>query len=395
MLKTKIRKNLAKLILSATMVTTVAGGTVTALAAGATSSDYVNFRTGPGMDHSVQFVVKPGTTVNIVSEMGYWSKVEVSGKTGYMATEYLVKDTAVETPDVAVTTAGLNLRASGSLSASVLTVIPSGTAIEVIGSTSGSWINVKYGSRTGWVSSSFITIGGTAVVAPKPTPQPPAQETATGTAGEKYELKSSAKIYMSASDAAKGVNSVGTYSPGSFYIFRTYSGMLNISRKDGSAGAWINPDGSSPATDTNTTPTPKPSTTTTTTPKPTPSTTTDPVTTPAPSADSDNPYPGYTKMVFDMSFYSNLPQDNGGYTVTASGTPLRYGVLASNVWPRGTVIVLPGWGTFTVEDRGGSDFNVKTRLDMLIEPNPGESQSAYLNRIMILGRQKITGYVKP
>ena len=80
MLKTKIRKNLAKLILSATMVTTVAGGTVTALAAGATSSDYVNFRTGPGMDHSVQFVVKPGTTVNIVSEMGYWSKVEVSGK---------------------------------------------------------------------------------------------------------------------------------------------------------------------------------------------------------------------------------------------------------------------------------------------------------------------------
>ena len=174
-MNTKIRKNLAKLILSATLLSSVAGGTLSAMAAGATASDYVNFRTGPGTDYSVEFVVSPGTTVNIVSEMGTWSKVEISGKTGYIATEYLTKETANTSPILAVTT-------------------------------------------------------------PTPNPLPP-----TGNTGDKYTLTDSVKTYMSAGDAAKGVNPAGTYPAGSFYIYKTYSGMLNISRNQGVPGGWINP----------------------------------------------------------------------------------------------------------------------------------------------------------
>ena len=149
-MNTKIRKNLAKLILSATLLSSVAGGTLSAMAAGATASDYVNFRTGPGTDYSVEFVVSPGTTVNIVSEMGTWSKVEISGKTGYIATEYLTKETANTSPILAVTTPTPN---------------------------------------------------------PTPNPLPP-----TGNTGDKYTLTDSVKTYMSAGDAAKGVNPAGTLS---------------------------------------------------------------------------------------------------------------------------------------------------------------------------------------
>ncbi len=77
-MNTNFRKNLVKLILSATLLSSVAGGALSAMAAGATASDYVNFRTGPGTDYSVESVVSPGTIVNIVSEMGTWSKVEIS-----------------------------------------------------------------------------------------------------------------------------------------------------------------------------------------------------------------------------------------------------------------------------------------------------------------------------
>lgn len=96
---------------------------------------------------------------------------------------------------------------------------------------------------------------------------------------------------------------------------------------------------------------------------------------------------------FTLSFYTDLPEENGGYTVTATGDPLIYGCVASNYYPLGTEIYLEGWGSFFVGDRGGSDFSSGSRLDVFIPRNSGESNSAYYSRVNNLGKPSVGGYV--
>lgn len=97
---------------------------------------------------------------------------------------------------------------------------------------------------------------------------------------------------------------------------------------------------------------------------------------------------------FKLSFYTNLPSENGGWTITASGKKLKYGMAASNYYSIGKKIHLEGWGEFTIEDRGGSNFNNSTRLDIFIPRKSGESNSAYLKRVNMMGLKSVKGYVK-
>lgn len=96
---------------------------------------------------------------------------------------------------------------------------------------------------------------------------------------------------------------------------------------------------------------------------------------------------------FELTFYTSLPSENGGYTVTCLGEELKYGMVANNVLDLGTEIYLEGWGTFTNSDRGGSNFDIIHRLDVLIERNYGESDSDYLKRVNKMGRVKVMGYI--
>lgn len=49
-------------------------------------------------------------------------------------------------------------------------------------------------------------------------------------------------IYNNASDAKNNKNSRGYYSKGVYYIFNEANGMINVTKKIGVAGAWINPN---------------------------------------------------------------------------------------------------------------------------------------------------------
>lgn len=62
---------------------------------------------------------------------------------------------------------------------------------------------------------------------------------------EKYTLSKSTKIYMNAANAKNQKNSVGSYSAGTYYIYKKSDGMINITKSKGKAGAWINPNASS------------------------------------------------------------------------------------------------------------------------------------------------------
>lgn len=97
---------------------------------------------------------------------------------------------------------------------------------------------------------------------------------------------------------------------------------------------------------------------------------------------------------FTLTFYTSLPEENGGHTVTCRGEKLRYGMVASNVYHLGTKIKIKGLGTFTVSDRGGANFNSPNRLDVLIERNGGESDADYLNRVNNMGKLVRTGYIE-
>lgn len=95
---------------------------------------------------------------------------------------------------------------------------------------------------------------------------------------------------------------------------------------------------------------------------------------------------------FELTYYTSLPRENGGYTTTAIQTKLKSGVVASNYYPIGTKIEING-KIYTVEDRGGSEFNSPNRLDVLVERNYGESDSEYYERVNNMGRKQAIGKI--
>ncbi len=58
----------------------------------------------------------------------------------------------------------------------------------------------------------------------------------------KYVLKTAVAGYMNANNAKKHIQQVATYQAGEYYIFCESQGMLNITKTQGVAGAWINPN---------------------------------------------------------------------------------------------------------------------------------------------------------
>lgn len=82
------------------------------------------------------------------------------------------------------TTANLNMRTGGSVKHKVVTTIPKGKEVAYVGK-SGSWYKVKYGSKTGFVSSKYLTkVTPKKVVAKAPSTSPvkaPATPKASGT----------------------------------------------------------------------------------------------------------------------------------------------------------------------------------------------------------------------
>ena len=91
-----------------------------------------------------------------------------------------------------------------------------------------------------------------------------------------------------------------------------------------------------------------------------------------------------------FSFYTSLSSENGGNEgITCTGSKLKYGDLASNIWGLGTQFKTQDGQIFTVADKGGSHFNSYNRVDCFIPRNNGESNSQYKNRVLNMGRKTI------
>lgn len=95
-----------------------------------------------------------------------------------------------------------------------------------------------------------------------------------------------------------------------------------------------------------------------------------------------------------LTFYTSLAEENGGYTgITCTGGKLTPGIVANNVLPLGTEIYTNEFGTLTVADRGGNNFDTIHRLDVFIARNDGESDWEYKKRVNDMGKVKIKGYI--
>ena len=92
-----------------------------------------------------------------------------------------------------------------------------------------------------------------------------------------------------------------------------------------------------------------------------------------------------------FSFYTSLSSENGGNEgITCTGSKLKYGDLASNVWGLGTKFKTQSGEIFTVSDFGGNNFNSYNRVDCYIHRQIGESDYQYYKRVNNMGHKTIT-----
>ncbi|MEE1621542.1 SH3 domain-containing protein [Zafaria sp. J156] len=152
-----------------------------------TTTANLNLRAGAGTRHKVLKVLANGTAVTQLAVSGTWIQVKAGTTTGWVSSQYLKKAAAAAAPKPATpapkpatpapapkpatpepkpatpapaatthtTTANLNLRAGAGTSHRVLKVLAKGTAVTQVAA-NGTWIQVKAGTTTGWVSSQYL-----------------------------------------------------------------------------------------------------------------------------------------------------------------------------------------------------------------------------------------------
>ena len=145
-----------------------------------TTTAALNMRLAGGTWHRVLLTIPKGQTLTPIQTKGSWTKVTYGGQTGWVHNAYLQKETTnkpatpVPAPTevtTATTKANLNLRSAKSTKTTVLTTIPKGKTVTVL-KVEGSWSQVKYGSRTGYVASTYLTTSASTATPEKPASTP-------------------------------------------------------------------------------------------------------------------------------------------------------------------------------------------------------------------------------
>ena len=134
------------------------------------TTDSVKLRRSASSTATVLENLEKGATVEVIGESGNYYKVSYNNRTGYVMKEFISTDASVmvtptpepvETaegyPYTTVTRDGVNLRANKSTRSTLLKKIPKGATITV-NAVSGTWAEVTYGGRTGYVKTDYIVL---------------------------------------------------------------------------------------------------------------------------------------------------------------------------------------------------------------------------------------------
>ena len=120
----------------------------------------LNMRSEPSTSSSVVTCLPRGTTVVVTGASGAWRQVSYKSFTGYMSAEYLsLSDSADGSFGTgSVTGNDVRLRSGPGTSYDVLGTRSKGETLEVTG-VSGSWYKVDLNGSTGYISSTYLSLG--------------------------------------------------------------------------------------------------------------------------------------------------------------------------------------------------------------------------------------------
>ncbi|NLB21698.1 MAG: SH3 domain-containing protein [Clostridium sp.] len=191
-----------------------------------------------------------------------WYKINLNGTVGYSFRTYWEGNTVTATSNV-------NVRASANNRAEKVAYAVAGTEAVVLGR-DGSWLYIETGGIKGYSYKSYWDLSDTLFYSlpyttgeadntnPTPAPEVPSNPENIQ-AGDQYRVFTSVSGHLTAADAAAGTKSIRKVSAGTYYVFKEFSEMYNVSTVKGAPGAWINPANNSsnePAPPSEPTPTP-------------------------------------------------------------------------------------------------------------------------------------------
>ena len=181
----------------------------------AKTTEYVNFRSGPGTNYSSQGIIASGTTITVTdTSNSEWYAVRLSnGSTGYIYAEYISMSTGGSTSNgeerSAKTTEYVNFRSGPGTNYSSKGVIALGTAVTVTDTSNAQWYAVRLSNgSTGYIFAEYISFTGSntpsATAAPTQAPSNGSEQTAKTT--EYVNFRSGPGTNYS----SKGVIALGT-----------------------------------------------------------------------------------------------------------------------------------------------------------------------------------------
>lgn len=129
----------------------------------------LNLHSGVGTKHKVLLTIPKGKKISLTGKTSKgWYQVKYASKTGWVSGTYLGSfsgskpktQTSPSKPKSSAktkkTTANLNLRTKAGTGNKILLTIPKGKKVSLTGKTSKGWYQVKYSSKTGWVSGKYL-----------------------------------------------------------------------------------------------------------------------------------------------------------------------------------------------------------------------------------------------
>lgn len=155
----------------------------------ATTTAYLNLRTGPSTSTAIVTVMPYGATVSIdgAAESNFYP-VSYGQYSGYASADYLSigggssgNDTGGATGTAYVVDGSLNLRSGPGLSYAVLAVMPDGAAVTLTGESGNGFLGVVYNGTSGFAFADYLSTSGGGS-APAPAPETPPSGNVTGSA---------------------------------------------------------------------------------------------------------------------------------------------------------------------------------------------------------------------
>ena len=213
--KRMLRKKGTALLLSALLLASALPFAAYAEEVSAKTTEYVNFRSGPGTNYSSQGIIASGTTITVTdTSNSEWYAVRLSnGSTGYIYAEYISMSTGGSTSNgeerSAKTTEYVNFRSGPGTNYNSKGVIALGTTVTVTDTSNAQWYAVRLSNgSTGYIFAEYISFTGSntpsATAAPTQAPSNGSEQTAKTT--EYVNFRSGPGTNYS----SKGVIALGT-----------------------------------------------------------------------------------------------------------------------------------------------------------------------------------------